>query len=88
MHSQDVARTAHRVVLRDAAFRTYATARGLTTPAAIAAAMRVHRTTVTRVLAGQLGVGADFIAGALAAFPAAEFKDLFAIEAVDTQASA
>lgn len=43
----------------------------------LARRMGLHRTTLSRVVRGQLGVGTDFIAGALAAFPHLKFEDLF-----------
>lgn len=79
MHRQEVARTAQRVTLRLDTFRAFAAARGHGTPSAIADAMNVHRSTVTRVLAGQQAVGADFIAGALTALAPVDFRDLFDI---------
>jgi hypothetical protein len=44
---------------------------------ALAQVMGVHRSTVCRVMDGQLQPGAAFIAGALTAFAPASFTELF-----------
>lgn len=69
-----------KITLRTRLFQRHAELTGYTTPAALATAMRVHRATVTRVLAGQQAVGASFVAGALTAFPDLTFSDLFEIQ--------
>nr|WP_184929723.1 helix-turn-helix transcriptional regulator [Saccharothrix ecbatanensis] len=46
---------------------------------ALAKAMGVNRSTVSRVLAGELQPGSAFIAGALAAFTPVTFEDLFEV---------
>ncbi|MFC6091574.1 transcriptional regulator [Saccharothrix lopnurensis] len=48
----------------------------------LAREMQVNRSTVTRVLAGQLQPGPAFIAGALTALAPLTFDDLFTIEKV------
>jgi hypothetical protein len=67
------------LTLRDELFRRHAKAKGLTTEAAIAAAMHVNRTTVHRVLAGTQAPGNAFVAGALIAFPELDARDLFTV---------
>jgi hypothetical protein len=65
------------LILRGHLFRRHARAKGLTTEAAIAAAMHVDRSTVHRVLAGTQAPGNAFVAGALLAFPELDARDLF-----------
>jgi transcriptional regulator with XRE-family HTH domain len=50
---------------------------------ALAQAMEVNRSTVARVLSGELRPGAAFIAGALTALSPLEFTDLFEVVHTD-----
>lgn len=68
------------LTVRDELFRRHAEAKGLTTEAAIAAAMHIDRSTVHRVLAGTQAPGNAFVAGALLAFPELDARDLFLAE--------
>jgi lambda repressor-like predicted transcriptional regulator len=46
---------------------------------ALADHIRVHKSTVSRVLNGRTAPGEEFIAATLAAFPDAKFEDLFQV---------
>ncbi|WP_018682219.1 transcriptional regulator [Actinokineospora enzanensis] len=67
------------VKVRVEAFRAAAHAAGHGNAAEIAAAMRIDRSTVSRVVGGLLRPGNQFIAAALTAF-AVPFDDLFEVE--------
>jgi hypothetical protein len=67
------------VRLRTAQFRRYAEARGLNTDVEIAGHTRLARTTVFRLLRGDVDPGERIIAAFLAAFPDRHFEDLFEI---------
>lgn len=67
------------IVLRAQQLRAYRALRGWNTDAALASAMKVHHTTVSRVLRGKTGPGEEFIANLLAAFPELTFGDLFEV---------
>ncbi|GAA3847038.1 hypothetical protein GCM10022243_11420 [Saccharothrix violaceirubra] len=69
----------YTVRLRSGDFTKAATLAGLRSDYARSKAMGVNRSTVTRVLAGELRPGAAFIAGALAALHPMDFKDLFEV---------
>ncbi|GAA3883304.1 hypothetical protein GCM10022243_55000 [Saccharothrix violaceirubra] len=69
----------YTVRLRSGDFTKAATLAGLRSDYARSKAMGVHRSTVTRVLAGELRPGAAFIAGALTALHPLDFTDLFEI---------
>ncbi|OZM74024.1 transcriptional regulator [Amycolatopsis antarctica] len=58
-------------------FRKACELHGIPSDSALARAMDIHRTTVARVLAGDLVPGGAFIAGALYAFPALTVDALF-----------
>ncbi|WP_158852333.1 transcriptional regulator [Saccharothrix deserti] len=68
--------------LRVAEFQRSARRSALTSDYLLAPAMGVNRSTISRVLTGELRPGAAFIAGALAAFAPLEvrFEDLFEVE--------
>lgn len=72
----------YTVRLRVAEFQRAARRSALTSDYALAPAMGVNRSTISRVLTGELRPGAAFIAGALAAFAPIEvrFEDLFEVE--------
>lgn len=61
-------------------FRLARGAAGLTTDTELAERMGVHATSVYRTLRGDTRPGGAFIAGALLAFPALKFDDLFLID--------
>jgi hypothetical protein len=67
------------VVLRTGPLVKHRKKSGLVDDTRLASAMRMHRTTVTRVVAGEMRPGVAFIAGALTAFPDLRFDDLFEI---------
>ncbi|MBW0090520.1 helix-turn-helix domain-containing protein [Pseudonocardia oceani] len=58
-------------------------AAGLSSNAALAQAMGVHPTTVSRTLKGDAALGVDFIAALLSAFPQVEFGQLFSVEVLE-----
>jgi len=68
----------YTIRLRTLAFVQAARRGGYTSDYALARAMGVNRSTVTRVVKGDLQPGAGFIAGALIALRA-DFPDLFEI---------
>ncbi|MFC6093959.1 transcriptional regulator [Saccharothrix lopnurensis] len=61
--------------------------RGFSSDASVARAMEVNRSTVTRVLAGELRPGRAFIGGALTALAPLTFDDLFTVVKVPRDAS-
>nr|WP_084672640.1 transcriptional regulator [Saccharothrix espanaensis] len=65
--------------LRTETFRRAANLAGLRSEYALAKAMNVNRSTVARVLAGDLRPGGTFIAGALTALKPMAFEDLFEV---------
>ena len=67
------------VRLRTAQFRRYAEARGLSTDSEIAGHTGLARTTVFRLLRGDVDPGERIIAAFLVAFPDRHFEDLFEI---------
>ncbi|ONI92438.1 hypothetical protein ALI22I_04080 [Saccharothrix sp. ALI-22-I] len=71
----------YTVVLRVAEFQRAARRSALSSDYVLAPAMGVHRSTVSRVLTGEIRPGAAFIAGALVAFAplAVQFEDLFEV---------
>lgn len=71
------------VRLRREAFSKSMVLAGFESVYAVAREMEVNRSTVARVLTGELGPGAAFIAGALAALNPLEFDDLFEIVHTD-----
>ncbi|GAA3863211.1 hypothetical protein GCM10022243_32170 [Saccharothrix violaceirubra] len=58
---------------------------GLKSDCALARAMKLNRSTVTRVRSGQLQPGRAFIGGALVALAPFDFHDLFEIRPDDEQ---
>lgn len=73
----------YTVELRTEAFTKAARLAGHTSHYALARAMEVNRSTVTRVLRGQLQPGSAFIAGALTALAPMQFHDLFEVVSVN-----
>jgi len=71
------------VRLRIAQFRRYAEARGLSTDIEIAERTGLARTTVFRLLRGDVDPGERIIAAFLVAFPDRHFEDLFEIALED-----
>ncbi|ACU37541.1 hypothetical protein [Actinosynnema mirum] len=67
------------ILLREEPFTKAAALAGYKSDYALAKAMDVNRSTVTRVLSGDLQPGPAFIAGALFALEPMEFKDLLKI---------
>ncbi|MFF5095091.1 MULTISPECIES: transcriptional regulator [Actinosynnema] len=67
------------ILLLEEPFKKAAALAGYTSDYALAKAMDVNRSTVTRVLAGDLQPGPAFIGGALLALAPMEFKDLFQV---------
>ncbi|QFZ24091.1 transcriptional regulator [Saccharothrix syringae] len=65
--------------LRKGAFTKAVELAGFPSDYALARAMGVHRSTVTRVLTGHLQPGPAFIGGALTALAPMQFDDLFEI---------
>ncbi|GAA3875728.1 hypothetical protein GCM10022243_45800 [Saccharothrix violaceirubra] len=65
------------MVLRFDTFAKAMALAGFRSDAAVARAMRVHRSTVKRIREGELLPGPAFIAGALSALRPMEFTDLF-----------
>lgn len=65
--------------LRRDAFAKAARLAGYTSDYALAHAMSVNRSTVSRVKAGQLAPGTAFIGGALATLAPMDFSDLFEV---------
>jgi hypothetical protein len=80
MHKQAEARKAS-VRLRTDQFKRYAKAQGLVSDAEIAGHTGLDRTTVFRLLRGEVSPGERVIASLLSAFPDRHFEDLFEIEA-------
>ncbi|MEU4763396.1 transcriptional regulator [Actinosynnema sp. NPDC023794] len=73
----------YTIKLRTDVFTKAARLAGFRSDYALAKAMDVNRSTVARVLAGDLQPGAAFIGGALTALAPMQFDDLF--EIVPTQ---
>lgn len=71
------------VRLRTAQFRRYAEARGLTSDIEIAGHTGLARTTVFRLMRGDVDPGERIIAAFLAAFPDRHFEDIFEIALED-----
>ncbi|MFJ6670834.1 transcriptional regulator [Actinosynnema sp. NPDC091369] len=69
----------HTIKLRRDVFTKAARLAGYRSVYALARAMDVNRSTVARVLAGELQPGPAFIAGALLALAPMQFHDLFDI---------
>lgn len=67
----------YNVALRTEVFTKAARLAGFRSDYKLAKAMGVNRSTVARVLSGDLRPGAAFIAGALAALSPMQFDDLF-----------
>ena len=68
-----------KIKLRTDAFSKSARLAGFTSDYALAKAMDVNRSTVARVLAGELQPGPAFIGGALTALAPMQFDDLFEV---------
>lgn len=66
-------------------FRRYATAQGLAADAEIATATGLDRSTVGRLLRGEVAPGHRIIAAILAAFPDRRFEDFFEVRAAAAQ---
>jgi len=75
MHSRDGA----VIRLRAEQFRQHARRQGLKSDSASAAYLGMNRSTVRRVLNGEITPGERMIAAALAAFPELTFDDLFEV---------
>ena len=69
-----------KIKVRRAAFAVARAAAGYRSDYSLAKAMQVARSTVGRVLEGDIRPGAAFIGGALAALPEQKFEDLFEVE--------
>ncbi|MCC8244239.1 transcriptional regulator [Saccharothrix luteola] len=69
----------HTIKLRRDVFTKAARLAGFRSDYALAKAMEINRSTVARVLAGDLQPGLAFIAGALLALTPMQFHDLFHI---------
>lgn len=69
----------YTIRLRALAFETAARRAGFRSDYALAKAMEVNRSTVTRVRGGDLHPGPAFIGGALKALSPLRFDDLFVI---------
>ena len=76
------------VRLRTAQFRRYAEARGLSTDVEIAAHTGLTRTTVFRLLRGDVDPGERIIAAFLTAFPDRHFEDIFEVVPRNEEAEA
>jgi hypothetical protein len=75
-----VAKPKYTVFLRHRIFATAIALAGFESDYALAKAMGVNRSTVSRVRAGELMPGPAFIAGALKALPPVKFEDLFKVD--------
>ncbi|WP_447005511.1 transcriptional regulator [Saccharothrix isguenensis] len=69
----------NKIKLRTDVFSRAARLAGFTSDYALAKAMDVNRSTVARVLGGELQPGAAFIGGALTALAPMQFHDLFEV---------
>ncbi|QFZ16579.1 hypothetical protein [Saccharothrix syringae] len=69
----------HTIKLRTTAFTKAVQLAGFQSDYALARAMGVNRSTVTRVLSGMLQPGPAFIGGALIALAPMQFDDLFEV---------
>lgn len=69
----------YNVALRTEVFTKAARLAGFRSDYKLAEAMGLNRSTVARVLSGDLRPGAAFIAGSLAALSPMQFDDLFAV---------
>ena len=69
-------------------FRLYAEPRGIVTDNEIAAALRLDRSTVWRLMAADTAPGKFTIAAILTAFPDRKFEDFFEIVPVTARAGA
>ncbi|MEU4803074.1 transcriptional regulator [Actinosynnema sp. NPDC023587] len=72
----------HSVRLRTTAFSRAARLGGFHSDYALAKAMDVNRSTVARVVSGELQPGPAFIGGALVALAPMQFEDLFEVRTV------
>ena len=73
---------ARTIRLRAEAFGKAMRLAGYTSDYGLAKAMEVNRSTVARVVAGELQPGPAFIGGALTALAPMQFDDLFTVEKV------
>ncbi|MEU5695923.1 transcriptional regulator [Actinosynnema sp. NPDC020468] len=69
----------HTIRLRAVAFAKAARLAGFSSDYALAKAMDLNRSTVTRVRGGELQPGPAFIGGALTALAPMQFDDLFEV---------
>lgn len=69
----------HAIQLRDEEFARVSRLAGYKSDYALAKAMDVNRSTVTRVLTGELQPGPAFIGGALTALHPLKFEDIFKV---------
>ncbi|MFC6089693.1 transcriptional regulator [Saccharothrix lopnurensis] len=76
----------HTIRLRAELFTKAMRLAGFRSDYALARAMDLNRSTVTRVLTGQLNPGPAFIAGALTALTPMTFTDLFHVIHTDPKA--
>ncbi|ROP37282.1 transcriptional regulator [Saccharothrix texasensis] len=74
---------ARTIRLRAEAFGKAIRLAGYTSDYRLAKAMEVNRSTVARVVAGELQPGPAFIGGALTALAPMQFDDLFTVEKVE-----
>ncbi|GAA2685795.1 MULTISPECIES: transcriptional regulator [Actinosynnema] len=72
----------HTIQLRDEEFTRVSRLAGYRSDYALARAMDVNRSTVTRVLSGDLQPGPAFIGGALVALYPLRFEDMFTVVTV------
>jgi hypothetical protein len=70
----------YTVFLRNRVFQIATALAGFRSDYALAKAMGLNRSTVTRVLAGELMPGPGFIAGALKVLAPMQFEDLFEVD--------
>ncbi|WP_306745715.1 transcriptional regulator [Saccharothrix yanglingensis] len=78
-HNPPEVRMPHTIKLRTAAFSKAVRLAGFRSDYALAQAMDVNRSTISRVVNGTLRPGGAFIAGALVALSPMQFDDLFEI---------
>jgi transcriptional regulator with XRE-family HTH domain len=79
MHTKTTPQPAASLRFRTAQFRRYAATRGLATDTEIAVAAGLDRSTVNRLLRGDVSPGERTIAAFLTAFPDRRFEDFFEV---------
>nr|WP_143532419.1 helix-turn-helix transcriptional regulator [Saccharothrix sp. ALI-22-I] len=77
----------HTVRLRSSLFTKATKLAGFRSDYALAKAMGINRSTISRVVSGEIQPGPAFIAGALIAFAPMQFEDLFEVAPATTTSS-